>query len=179
MRQTNNFTLWKRFHCGSFHATEKLWHYYRQQQPQRNLILVKRQRSSHTHHTRTDRLEEQPAAATSRRVSVEKTELEKKPEFYVWSTTFGPSEFGLMRHPRKSCRCRFRTSSDYLFTLLSNWCQLVCKLVAFSWMTKKIKILVLNTNAPKGGNSRTVSRIEQNCWKKMGNKDDIFHHARI
>ena len=121
LRQTNNFTLWKRFHCGSFHATEKLWHYYRQQQqPQRNLILVKRQRSSHTHHTRTDRLEEQPAAATSRRVSVEKTELEKKPEFYVWSTAFGPSEFGLMRHPRKSCRCRFRTSSDYLFTLLSN-----------------------------------------------------------
>ena len=125
LRQTNNFTLWKRFHCGSFHATEKLWHYYRQQQqPQRNLILVKRQRSSHTHHTRTDRLEEQPAAAASRRVSVEKTELEKKPEFYVWSTTFGPSEFCLMRHPRKSCRIvseLLQTIYSHYYPIDANW----------------------------------------------------------
>ena len=123
LRQTNNFTLWKRFHCGSFHATEKLWHYYRQQQPQRNLILVKRQRSSHTHHTRTDRLEEQPAAA-SRRVSVEKTELEKKPEFYVCSTAFGPSEFGLMRHPRKSCRIvseLLQTIYSHYYPIDANW----------------------------------------------------------
>ena len=42
---------------------------------------------------------------------------------------------------------------------------------------KKIKILGLE-HLYTLREQRTVSRIEQNCWKKMGNKDDIFPHAR-